>query len=75
MVAPKDPKTTLQEIVQHRDSGNLPVYEYLEPTGASHNPTFNVRVSAMGKSATGSGTSKKSASVAAADALLKMLAI
>ena len=75
VVAPKDPKTALQEFVQQSDFGNLPVYEYLEPTGASHNPTFNVRVSAMGKTATGSGTSKKSASIAAAESLLKMLAI
>ena len=75
VIAPKDPKTALQEYVQQYDSGNLPVYEYLEPTGASHNPTFNVRVSAMGKTATGSGTSKKSASITAAESLLKMLAI
>ena len=75
VVAPKDPKTALQEFVQQSDAGKLPVYEYLEPTGASHNPTFNVRVSAMGKTATGSGTSKKSASIAAAEALLKILAI
>ena len=75
VIAPKDPKTALQEYVQQYDSGNLPVYEYLEPTGASHNPTFNVRVSAMGKTATGSGTSKKSASIVAAESLLKMLAI
>jgi ribonuclease-3 len=74
IIPPKDPKTALQEFVQQADSGNLPVYEYLEPTGASHSPTFNVRVSAMGKTATGSGTSKKSASIAAADALLKILA-
>jgi ribonuclease-3 len=74
-IAPKDPKTTLQELVQQADSGNLPVYEYLEPTGASHNPTFNVRVTAMGKTATGSGASKKSASIVAAEELLKILAI
>ena len=74
-VAPKDPKTRLQEFVQQADSGNLPVYEYLEATGASHNPVFNVRVSAMGKSAVGTGTSKKSASVDAASQLLKILAI
>lgn len=72
--APKDPKTALQEFVQKHDDGALPVYEYLEANGASHNPTFSVRVSAMGKSATGTGTSKKSASIAAADALLKILA-
>ncbi|MBQ8294386.1 MAG: ribonuclease III [Alphaproteobacteria bacterium] len=75
VVAPKDPKTALQEFVQRADNGNLPVYEYLPATGASHNPVFNVRVSAMGKSATGAGTSKKGASIAAADELLKILAI
>ncbi len=74
-VAPKDPKTTLQELVQQKDSGNLPQYEFLGQSGASHNPVFNVRVSAMGKTATGSGHSKKSASVAAANELLKTLAI
>lgn len=75
IVAPKDPKTRLQEFVQQADFGNLPVYEYLESTGASHNPVFNVRVSAMGKSALGTGTSKKGASVDAASQLLKILAI
>lgn len=75
IVAPKDPKTRLQELVQQMDSGSLPVYEYLEPTGASHNPVFNVRVTAMGRSATGTGSSKKGASVNAAIALLKKLAI
>lgn len=75
VVAPKDPKTALQEKVQQMDNGNLPVYEYLEPTGASHNPTFNVRVSAMGRHAMGNGSSKKSASAMAAEELLKILAI
>ncbi|MEE1110862.1 MAG: ribonuclease III [Alphaproteobacteria bacterium] len=73
IVAPKDPKTALQELVQKMDNGNLPTYEFLEQTGASHNPVFNVRVSAMGRSAMGQGASKKAASIAAADALLKML--
>ncbi|MBO5833546.1 MAG: ribonuclease III [Alphaproteobacteria bacterium] len=75
LTAPKDPKTALQEFVQKNDNGNLPVYEYLDATGASHNPVFNVQVSAMGKTATGTGTSKKSASIAAAEELLKILAI
>lgn len=75
LVAPKDPKTSLQEFVQKEDSGALPVYEYLEPVGASHNPMFNVSVSALGKTATGQGASKKAASSAAAEALLKILAI
>ncbi|MBQ7949859.1 MAG: ribonuclease III [Alphaproteobacteria bacterium] len=73
--APKDAKTALQELVQKSASGELPVYEYLSSTGASHCPTFNVRVSALGKSATGTGTSKKMASLAAAEELLKILAI
>lgn len=74
-VAPKDPKTRLQEFVQKNEPGNLPTYEYMETVGASHNPVFKVRVSAMGRNATGHGTSKKSASIAAAEELLKILAI
>ncbi len=73
--APKDPKTALQEFVQKAAAGALPTYEYLDVAGASHNPVFTVRVSAMGMSATASGASKKAASLAAADALLKLLAI
>lgn len=72
---PKDPKTALQEYVQKAAAGGLPKYEYLTPVGASHSPVFGVRVSAMGKSAVGHGISKKAASIAAADALLKILAI
>lgn len=75
VVAPKDPKTRLQELVQKNEPGNLPVYEYMESVGASHNPVFNVRVSAMGRTAMGQGTSKKGASIAAAEELLKILAI
>ena len=75
ITAPKDAKTTLQELVQKCDAGALPVYEYNAPTGASHNPQFNVTVTAMGKSATGTGTSKKMASLNAAENLLKILAI
>lgn len=74
-VAPKDAKTALQEFVQKQDDGALPVYEYMEPTGASHNPVFSVSVTAMGKHAIGSGPSKKAASTAAAEELLKILAI
>lgn len=74
-VAPKDPKTALQELVQKYSGGALPQYEYKNPTGASHNPVFTVRVSAMGASATATGASKKEASSAAATELLKILAI
>ena len=75
ITAPKDAKTTLQEYVQKNGHGDLPIYEYKEPTGASHNPEFTVVVSALGKSATGVGASKKLASLDAAEKLLKVLAI
>ena len=75
ITAPKDAKTALQEYVQKMDSGALPVYEYTEPTGASHNPEFSVTVTALGKSAIGIGSSKKMASLNAAENLLKTLAI
>ena len=74
-VAPKDAKTALQELVQKNGDGALPVYEFLEQTGASHSPVFRVRVTAMGHTATAAGPSKKVASINAADALLKILAI
>lgn len=74
LTAPKDAKTSLQEYVQKNADGALPVYEYLPATGAAHKPVFNVRVTAMGHTATGCGASKKAASVAAAEELLKILA-
>lgn len=73
--APKDAKTTLQEYVQKIDNGALPEYEYGEPIGASHNPTFTATVTALGKSATATGNSKKTAGINAAKELLKILAI
>ncbi len=73
--APKDAKTALQELVQKRGDGALPVYEFLEQTGASHSPIFRVRVTALGHAADATGSSKKAASINAADALLKILAI
>lgn len=74
VTAPKDAKTALQELVQQRAKGQLPKYEYSSGTGASHNPVFQARVTALGVSATASGDSKKAASTAAAAELLKMLA-
>ena len=71
----KDAKTALQEFVQNNHTGELPVYEYLPQTGPSHNPVFNASVTALGKTATGAGSSKKEASTAAAAELLKILAI
>lgn len=72
---PKDAKTLLQEFVQKNDNGALPTYEYTSVVGAAHMPTFTATVSAMGKTATGTGASKKVASTVAASELMKMLAI
>ena len=71
--APKDVKTELQELVQKRTGGSLPKYECDEPTGEAHCPVFTVRVSALGETGTGTGASKKVASSAAAEDLLKKL--
>ncbi|MBQ6110398.1 MAG: ribonuclease III [Alphaproteobacteria bacterium] len=75
IIAPKDAKTALQELAQKNGSGSLPIYKYSEPMGASHNPVFTATVTALGKSADGKGTSKKAASLDAAEQLLKILAI
>ena len=73
LTPPKDAKTMLQEMAQHAGGGALPEYEFLESGGPSHSPVFNVRVTALGKSATGAGASKKIASASAAAELLKLL--
>jgi ribonuclease-3 len=67
--APKDPKTELQELAQHYKNGELPKYEFLNNTKS----IFNVRVDALGKTATGHGGTKKSATADAAKNLLNML--
>ena len=59
IIAPKDAKTALQEFVQKNNNGELPVYDYLPQTGPPHNPVFNVSVTELGHTATGSGASKK----------------
>ncbi len=71
---PKDPKTMLQEFVQKKDNGALPVYSDGDKVGEDHSPMFTVTVTAMGESASGTGTSKKNASTVAANELLKILA-
>ena len=72
---PKDSKTELQEFVQKHGGGALPVYEYSSERGPAKVPVFSATVSALDMSASGSGQSKKIASLAAAEALLKKLAI
>ena len=74
LTAPKDPKTALQEYVQREDCGALPEYTFLESSGGpAHNPMFVVSVSALGKTATGRGASKKTATADAAEELLKLI--
>lgn len=72
--APKDVKTELQELVQRISGGSLPVYEYQEQIGESHCPVFTVTVKGLGEVGTGTGSSKKAASSAAAEALMRKLA-
>jgi len=67
--APKDPKTALQEMAQHSANGALPEYEFLD----EKKNVFHARVRALGKSADGKGTTKKSATIAAAQNLLDLL--
>ncbi len=72
MQPPKDPKTTLQERALARGTA-LPEYKLLSSVGPSHAPDFVVTVSALGKAGTGSGSTKRMAERAAAEALLVQL--
>lgn len=73
-VAPKDPKTRLQELSQRQGHAALPKYTYVMVQGASHNPVFRATVTAIGITASATGASKKEASANAAAELLKILA-
>ena len=65
-----DAKSRLQILLQAKDMG-LPQYETLSVTGPSHSPLFKVRVRAGGKTRIGTGTSRKTAELAAAAEVLK----
>ncbi len=67
----KDPKTRLQERLQARGQG-LPVYEVDEVSGSEHNLQFVVscRAAAGDRLVTGSGSSRRRAEQAAAEAML-----
>ena len=68
----KDPKTTLQELLQSRKI-DLPVYEVVKTEGKSHNQTFIVdcRVDSLNITTQGKGTSRKKAEQMAASLVLK----
>lgn len=67
-----DPKTALQERLQAEGSA-LPEYRVVSESGPGHRKAFVVEVEALGRSATGQGTSKKAAQQSAARALLASL--
>ena len=69
---PKDAKTALQERVLARGIA-LPDYQVASSTGPSHAPHFVVTVSGLGKTGTGSGSTKRMAERAAAADLLEKL--
>ena len=70
----KDAKTTLQELLQGRSLA-LPVYDVVATTGSEHRRTFTVscRVDDLGLETTGSGSSRRAAEKAAAEAMIGQL--
>ncbi|MEQ8736462.1 MAG: ribonuclease III [Rhodospirillaceae bacterium] len=73
VTAPKDAKTTLQELVQGQGLP-LPVYTLLERTGPAHAPEFTMTVHVEGYDRVqGVGASKRIATQAAAEAMLRVI--
>jgi ribonuclease-3 len=70
----KDPKTALQEWLQGRKM-KLPAYRVAQTLGEAHRQTFEVAcaVEALQLETTGSGTSRRAAEQAAAQAMLQRL--
>ncbi len=70
-IAKKDPKTTLQELLQmHKLS--LPIYTVVSTSGSSHSQVFTMqcRVAALSKSTIGTGSNKRCAERDAAEKML-----
>lgn len=67
----KDPKTTLQELLQSRQT-DLPIYTLVKMTGAAHQQIFNVSCSTvlMGDECIGQGVSRKKAEQASAEKMI-----
>ena len=70
----KDAKTTLQELLQGR-ALSLPVYEVAATGGSEHRRTFTVscRVGDLALETTGTGSSRRAAEQAAAEAMIERL--
>jgi ribonuclease-3 len=73
-LAPKDPKTRLQELVQARHMP-LPVYAVVSTRGAAHDQVFEVRctVDGLELSTTGTGASRRHAEQDAARQALELI--
>lgn len=74
VVAAKDPKTELQELLQGRKM-KLPVYRVVGTVGAAHKQTFDVEceVTELGLAERGIGASRRAGEQAAAAAMLMVL--
>lgn len=68
----KDPKSSLQELMQKKQD-ELPRYELLTTQGPANAMTFFVRVTAAGKEATAQASTKRQAQQLAAKILLEAL--
>jgi ribonuclease-3 len=72
----RDAKTALQEWAQSRKGSGGPAYRLVGREGPDHAPKFEIEVQVKGApSATGSGSSKREAEQAAAQALLESLGL
>jgi ribonuclease-3 len=73
LAPPQEPKTTLQEWAQGRGLP-LPIYHEISRSGPDHAPEFVIEASVQGhKPVKGTGSSRRAAEKAAAEALLKIL--
>ncbi len=70
----KDPKTRLQEYLQSQNL-DKPTYEQLSVTGPDHDKRFEVRCQIAEQQTQASGSSKKKAEQAAAEAMLETLSL
>ena len=71
----KDPKTSLQELLQAKKM-QLPMYEVIKITGEQHEQTFHVRCSTvlLAEAVKGTGVSRRQAEQDAAEKVLILLA-
>lgn len=66
----QEPKTRLQEICQSK-SGETPLYKIISISGPDHKPEFLIELTALNKTITAKGSSKKDAETTAAREFLK----